>query len=248
MADQAWKRGDSVRHPERPEWGVGSITKVEATSHEGKPCQRLTVRFELGGLKTLSTAFAKLRPAGSTPGSAATGSGSRTGQSSRQPTRTGGRDVAPDGSSIRSGRPSSYSPNATAKGRPSNDRPEKGWLDELERVRPADRLVTLPEDVTDPFSSPIERLRRTLQLYRFTGVGASLIDWAVMQTGLRDPLSELNRHELEDHFRSFRRLLDEHLRNAAREADQADARAAAELVQKAAPEARTVLARRHGRR
>lgn len=194
MSDSNWKAGDRVRHPERPEWGVGTVTKAEPAAHQGTRCQRLTIRFELGGLKTLSTAFAKLRPA----------------------------DNAGEA--------------------------QKGWLADLERKNPADRLATLPDDVTDPFSGPVERLRRTLQLYRFAPSGASLIDWAVMQTGLKDPLSELNRHELEDRFRTFRRLLDEHLAKVAREAALADAARTSELLAKAPADARAAVARTHGRR
>lgn len=194
MSETIWKPGDRVKHPERPEWGVGTIAKAESAAHQGTKCQRLTIRFELGGLKTLSTAFAKLRPA--TDGA-------------EQP---------------------------------------KGWLAELERKNPADRLTSLPDDVTDPFSGPIERLRRTLQLYRFAPAGASLIDWAVMQTGLKDPLSQLNRHELEDRFRTFRRVLDEHLRKVAREAAVAEPQRAQELLAKAPADARAAVARTHGRR
>lgn len=52
--------GDKVRHLRRPEWGMGSITKVEQVTVEGVVAQRLTIRFENGGLKTISTAHAEL--------------------------------------------------------------------------------------------------------------------------------------------------------------------------------------------
>lgn len=47
-------------HRARPEWGVGSITEAQKSVQDGVHCQRLTVRFEHGGLKTVSTAFAEL--------------------------------------------------------------------------------------------------------------------------------------------------------------------------------------------
>ncbi|MEM9063875.1 MAG: DUF3553 domain-containing protein [Planctomycetota bacterium] len=55
--------GDEVVHPKKPEWGVGAVTKAEKAVHEGKPCQRLSIRFDRAGMKTVSTAFAALRPA-----------------------------------------------------------------------------------------------------------------------------------------------------------------------------------------
>ena len=63
MTIRPLKPGDRVRHAGRPEWGVGAVQSTEASAHEGKPCQRVTVRFEREGLKTLSTAFADLRSA-----------------------------------------------------------------------------------------------------------------------------------------------------------------------------------------
>ncbi len=48
-------------HRARPEWGVGSVTEARKSVQDGVQCQRLTVRFEHGGLKTVSTAFAELR-------------------------------------------------------------------------------------------------------------------------------------------------------------------------------------------
>ncbi|MEM1329691.1 MAG: DUF3553 domain-containing protein [Planctomycetota bacterium] len=55
--------GEKLRHTSKPEWGLGSVTAAQPQTHEGTPVQRLTIRFERAGLKTLSTAFAKLAPA-----------------------------------------------------------------------------------------------------------------------------------------------------------------------------------------
>lgn len=59
--------GDRVIHLERPEWGVGQVSSAVPDSHEGKTCQRITVRFERAGIKTLNTALAKLIPAEDAP-------------------------------------------------------------------------------------------------------------------------------------------------------------------------------------
>lgn len=55
--------GDQVVHPGKPEWGTGQVTKAQGIVHEGAQCQRLTIRFDRAGLKTISTAFADLVPA-----------------------------------------------------------------------------------------------------------------------------------------------------------------------------------------
>ncbi len=49
--------GDRVIHPAKPEWGVGIISSAAMSDHEGKSCQRLGIRFDRVGLKTISTAF-----------------------------------------------------------------------------------------------------------------------------------------------------------------------------------------------
>ncbi len=63
MPTKRWTRGDRVMHPNRPEWGAGEVLSAQAATIEGKVCQRLSVRFERGGLKTLSTAVAELAEA-----------------------------------------------------------------------------------------------------------------------------------------------------------------------------------------
>ncbi|MFN7337576.1 MAG: hypothetical protein ACK5SZ_00360, partial [bacterium] len=57
----------------------------------------------------------------------------------------------------------------------------------------------------------------TLDLYRFSESGGALLDWAASQTGLKDPLSKFNRHELEQWFQRFKVEADQHLRKIARE-------------------------------
>lgn len=60
---RSWSVGDRVVHPGKPEWGVGSVQEVTADSARKPGAQRLTIRFERAGVKTLSTAFASLRSA-----------------------------------------------------------------------------------------------------------------------------------------------------------------------------------------
>jgi hypothetical protein len=63
MMIREWKPGDKVRHAGKPEWGVGNVVTADGSLQDGSPCQRLTVRFERAGSKTLSTAFADIRSA-----------------------------------------------------------------------------------------------------------------------------------------------------------------------------------------
>jgi len=55
--------GDKLVHPAKPEWGVGTVSKAAPDTHQGVSCQRVTVRFERGGLKTISTGVIALQPA-----------------------------------------------------------------------------------------------------------------------------------------------------------------------------------------
>ena len=77
-----------------------------------------------------------------------------------------------------------------------------GWLGEIAKRRPEQAMSELPPEATDPFLTPERRLKNLLALYRFDG-GAKLIDWAVAQSGLDDPLSRFNRTELEAFFKTW---------------------------------------------
>ena len=87
-----------------------------------------------------------------------------------------------------------------------------GWLGSLEGKTNPDRdLERLSEAMTDPFTSTDIRLRATLASYCFTSEPRSLIDWAIVQTSLQDPMSRFTRHELEQGFRVFARNREQHL-------------------------------------
>ena len=61
-------------------------------------------------------------------------------------------------------------------------------------------MTSLPDRATDPFMPPRARLEFIYSLYRFNRNGGSLIEWAMAQSGLDDPMSRFNRHELEQFF------------------------------------------------
>ncbi len=200
MAVELWKSGDWVTHVGRPEWGPGQVTAAETLVQNGQKCQRLMVRFDRAGPKTLSTAYADLR------------------------------------ASVAGGK-SSYS-----EAKPEEEESMAAAFDLAEMVK---ALSGVPEAATDPFISLPKRVETTLNLYRFTGTGSSLLDWAAMQTGLRDPLSAFNRHELEQHFQTFRTNVEGHLRKVLRELKRADPASASKLEAAAPAEARNALRRIH---
>ncbi|MCC6678871.1 MAG: DUF3553 domain-containing protein [Phycisphaerales bacterium] len=182
--------GDHVRHAGRPEWGNGQITAAESVIQDGRACQRVTVRFDRVGLKTLSTAFADLRPA-------------ETLVSSEAPTDP----LLADGPAVQ------------------------------------ELLSRVPESATDPFSTPRKRLEATLNLYRFSDRGGSLLDWAAAQTGLKDPLARFSRHELEGLFQKFQFNLDAHLKKLVRDLKKADPATLTALAASASPAAKQALRR-----
>lgn len=89
---------------------------------------------------------------------------------------------------------------------------ETGWLGEISKQQPEQAMTKLPPETTDPFSSIRIRFKAMARLYRFKPEGASLIEWATAQSGLDDPLSRFNRHQLEEFFRRWAWERDEHAR------------------------------------
>lgn len=125
---------------------------------------------------------------------------------------------------------------------------EEGWLAQLEKGGREERMTRLPDEVKDPFKGLEERVRETIALYRFSDEGASLLDWAATQTGLRDPLSRYSRQELEEHFARYARVRDAHLNELLQELSKKD-RAAAEAVIRSAPvKVRDAVRRRNAQR
>jgi len=87
---------------------------------------------------------------------------------------------------------------------------EGGWLGQITKKRPEQAMSELPPDATDPFLTPERRLKNLLGLFRFDGA-TKLIDWAVVQSGLDDPLSRFNRTELEAFYKEWSRERDTQL-------------------------------------
>lgn len=231
-AIRSWSVGDLVYHTGRPEWGAGKVIKAEAAVNEGLKCQRLTVRFDRVGVKTVSTAFAELE-------AASTGSllppppppsvtfdwmpaplpAPVAGQHAPRPERETKIDVGPAFSAT---------PLPAASEQP--------------RV-PDAKLTELPENITDAFIPVKQRCLNAVALFKFTGQGASLYEWAIIQTGLRDPLAQFNRHELEQLFGRYRFNLEQHLKKLLRELRRQGPEVMQEVFRAAPPVAHQALRR-----
>jgi len=195
MTLREWKMGDRVVHAGKPEWGVGEVRSAEHVTQEGTRCQRLTLRFERAGVKTISTAFADLR--------------------------------APE--------------EIAHLEKPIME--EATWLDNAEQGAVNERIAELPDAATDPFASKRNRLKATLSLYRFNNTGASLLDWAATQTGLKDPLTRFSRHDLELLFQRFAMNRDAHLKKLVLDVRREDPGAISDLMPGAPPAAQQALRR-----
>ena len=93
----------------------------------------------------------------------------------------------------------------------SNASTNGGWLASLESDG-GDELSHMPPAASDLFSSLEQRLAATLDTFRFSTEPRSLIEWAVAQTGLEDPLTRFTRHELEEGFQRFEHNRRTHLK------------------------------------
>lgn len=181
-----FKPNEQLQHPGKPEWGVGTVVSAQPHTHEGTPCQRLTVRFTGAGKKTINTAFAKLV---------------RIGDAQPEP-KSGSRTARPQRAMA-----------ATAPQPTPSAEPDKDTIIE--------RLAQLPGSMTDPFRDLESRLTETLESYRNQPDDRGLLQWASIRSGLADPMSVLNRHELEEHFANHRIRLDRHLKSLLDEARRA---------------------------
>lgn len=87
-----------------------------------------------------------------------------------------------------------------------------GWLDQLEGQGGGKReLWDLPDACNDPFASDEEQLDATLDTFKYSTDPGPLFQWAVVQTGLDDPLSKHTRVELEQAFPRYARDRDNRL-------------------------------------
>ncbi|GDY06103.1 hypothetical protein LBMAG51_08900 [Phycisphaerae bacterium] len=60
MIEATYKKGDRVRHPSRPEWGIGVVSKIEVVTRGESTDLRVWVRFPSIGEKTLLASAAAL--------------------------------------------------------------------------------------------------------------------------------------------------------------------------------------------
>lgn len=119
---------------------------------------------------------------------------------------------------------------------------ETDWLAPVVRRKVDEAMVALSSEVRDPFQSLPKRFALFLDLYRFERTGRSLVDWAIAQSRISDPLSRFTRHELEALFDRWAANRDKYLHRLIQEArsDPAMARA---VVASASPAAREAVRR-----
>lgn len=88
---------------------------------------------------------------------------------------------------------------------------DSGWLGPLAQRKIEETMTSLPDATRDPFSGLDRQLSATMGLYRFDNSGRGLVDWAVAQSGLKDPLSRFTRQELEALYSRWAQHRDAHL-------------------------------------
>lgn len=172
-----YRVGEEVRHAKRPEWGVGTIQRLEPARHGGVVDQRIWIRFSNAGMKVVLASLGELQRSAAPP-------------------------ILEDGHTLAD----------------REKRHEQGWLGEIARRKPEEAMTELPPQASDPFLSLRKRLEFTVGLYRFEPVGGKLLDWAVAQSGLADPLARFNRHELEQFFQRWSHHRDQQLSKLCQEA------------------------------
>ncbi|MHC4767661.1 MAG: DUF3553 domain-containing protein [Planctomycetota bacterium] len=119
---------------------------------------------------------------------------------------------------------------------------ESDWLGEVAQRKVLEAMTSIAPEALDPFMSSEKRLEACLDLYRFERTGRSVIDWAVAQSGLADPLSRFTRHELEVLFDQWAAQRDEQMGRLLQEV-KVDPGVVAKLVDSAPPRARDAVRR-----
>ncbi len=231
MATRTFSKGDSVIHSGKPEWGPGDVMTAEGQLHEGKPCQRLTIRFARAGLKTISTAFADLRPASEAPLAAFA-------------TRMHAASLAQTTESTSDSNFAARERRAKSNDNSETESESEPNMQEvIDRNEAQQALQKLPENINDPFLPLMKRVQATLDVYKYWDKPAGVLDWATAQTGLRDPMSAFNRHELEAQMDRFRIALDTHFKKLLKDARREDAKALSQAVAAAGHAAKAALRR-----
>ncbi len=213
-----FEKGDRVKHPKRPEWGSGVVRDTQAITHEGQAAQRVTIDFVGKGRVVINAAIAPLEKVGDAP-----------------PPRKADKDYDGSAAQLWAGAPTSNGQPAGKSGSGAGmtalrSKKETGspltkdnWLDELETAGgKKHELWILPDELTNPFATPEQRLKATLDTYKYSTEPRALIEWARRQTGLDDPLTRYTRPELEQAFPRFARDRDAHLRMIVRDLKRAN--------------------------
>ena len=107
------------------------------------------------------------------------------------------------------------------------------WLSDLEarQGNMKNQLTSLPETLTDPFTDIITRVERTLGDYRYTSDNPrSLLEWAMRQTDMNDPLTQYTRHDLEEAFSRYTYLRYKHLLELVRTVKRSNNRPLLEVL------------------
>ena len=116
------------------------------------------------------------------------------------------------------------------------------WLAGVAQRKIEEAMISLPAEARDPFATVARRLAFALGLYRFDRSGRGLSEWAVAQSGLADPLTRFNRHELERFFDRWAFERDAHLARLLQEATL-EPRLIEKLLAQAPPEAEKAVRR-----
>lgn len=214
MSEHTFKYGDRVRHVKRPEWGVGTVQKSESAAVNGQPFQRISVRFPNAGIKRLMSGHALLQRV----------------EQHEEETMSNHSAIENSTSNSNFGIWDSMT--------------ESDWLSPVAQRKIREVMTTLPEEIRDPFNSYAKRLAATLNLYRFDRSGRGLMDWAVSQSGMKDPLTRFSRQELEQLFDRWQQQLNSHLAKLLESATSGeDRRTANELLRSAPPAAKNAARR-----
>ncbi len=109
-------------------------------------------------------------------------------------------------------------------------------------------MLDIPEVARDPFRTIWDRLGSSFDLFRFAANARGILDWAVAQSGLEDPLTRFNRQELETLFHKWTRLRDLHLLETLEEAVKQNADMARQRLAAAPAEVKQTVRRLHNKR
>jgi hypothetical protein len=118
---------------------------------------------------------------------------------------------------------------------------ERSGLTQAVEQKLEEIMFNIPLACRDPFNTIEHRMRRTFELYKYDTSGKGLMEWAMAQTGMDDPLTRFNRTELEMYFKQFSFLLKQHLQKLLGEM-HSDKEALGQLLKEAPEGARRVIA------